>query len=43
MNKGSCELRDRLKSIQYEFFSDFEFYSNNLFNLYYSLNANGLN
>lgn len=43
MNKRSCELRDRLKSTQYELLSDSEFYPNNLFNLYYSLRTNDFN
>lgn len=43
MNKRSCELRDRPKTTQYELLADFEFYSNNLFNLYYSLSTNDLN
>lgn len=42
MNKGSCELRNKLKSTQYEFLSDSEFYSNNLFNVDYLLNTNDL-
>lgn len=42
MNKGSCELRHKLKSTQYEFLSNSEFYSNDLFNLYYLLNMNDL-